>query len=184
MVLTLAEFPWPTWLIGIVTVLFWIVCIIMVLTVLIQKPQGGGLSGAFGSGAGAGQTAFGTKTGDVLTLFTIVVFVLFIASAAVLGVGSRPLSREDLMDRAEREAEKNAQPQTPPGTTGTTGTPGTTGTTGTTGAPDTPAPGTPDATPPATDAPKSDAPEGQTPPPAKPPEPPPESPKSEEGAPK
>jgi preprotein translocase subunit SecG len=37
-----------------------------------------GLSGAFGSASGSGQTAFGAKTGDALTIFTIVMYVVFV----------------------------------------------------------------------------------------------------------
>lgn len=81
---------WAPWLIGILTVLFLLVCVMMILTVLIQRPQGGGLSGAFGSGAGSGQTAFGAKTGDALTWFTIIVFVLFVGFAVVLNYAHTP----------------------------------------------------------------------------------------------
>ncbi len=87
-------FTWPTWMIGIVTVMFMAVCVIMVLTVLIQKPQGGGLASAFGGGASAGQTAFGTKTGDALTVFTIAVFVLYLVCAVILNYAARPPAPE------------------------------------------------------------------------------------------
>lgn len=81
---------WNTYLVGGLTVLFLVVCVMMVLTVLIQRPQGGGLSGAFGSGAGSGQTAFGAKTGDALTIFTIIVFILFLGFGITLNFGYRP----------------------------------------------------------------------------------------------
>lgn len=71
-------------------VVFLLVCIAMILLILIQRPQGGGLSGAFGAGGGAGQTAFGTKTGDVLTIVTISIFVLFLLTAIVLNFAARP----------------------------------------------------------------------------------------------
>lgn len=74
-------------------VFFLLVCVTMVLVVLIQRPQGGGLSGAFGSGgasSGAGQTAFGTKTGDVLTWGTVGVFFLYIVLAIVLNFTAKP----------------------------------------------------------------------------------------------
>lgn len=89
--MTTLAFVWPDWLVGLTTVLFLAVCVIMVLTVLIQKPQGGGLASAFGgSGAGSGQTAFGAKTGDALTIFTIIVFVVYLAFAVVLNFAMRP----------------------------------------------------------------------------------------------
>lgn len=82
--LVLAEVP--ELLVGFAVVLFLIVSLLMMLVVLIQKPQGGGLSGAFGAGApeGSGQTAFGAKTGDVLTTATIGIFILFLGTAVGL----------------------------------------------------------------------------------------------------
>jgi protein translocase SecG subunit len=65
-------------------ILFLFICCILILLVLIQKGRGGGLSSAFG-GAG-GNTAFGAKTGDVLTWATSVVFAIFIVLAMVLGL--------------------------------------------------------------------------------------------------
>ncbi|MBV8781359.1 MAG: preprotein translocase subunit SecG [Phycisphaerae bacterium] len=65
-------------------VLFVIVCVFLVLLILIQKGRGGGLASAFG-GAG-GQTAFGSKTGDVLTWATSVVFGIFLVLAVVLNL--------------------------------------------------------------------------------------------------
>lgn len=88
--LTLA---WAPWLIGVLTVLFLVVSTLMILTVLIQKPQGGGLAAAFGGSSGSGQTAFGTKTGDALTVFTVIVFVLFLVIAVVLNFAEKPQAR-------------------------------------------------------------------------------------------
>lgn len=88
--LTLA---WAPWLIGVMTVLFLVVSTLMILTVLIQKPQGGGLAAAFGGSSGSGQTAFGTKTGDALTVFTVIVFVLFLVIAVVLNFAEKPRPR-------------------------------------------------------------------------------------------
>jgi triosephosphate isomerase len=70
------------YVVGILVVLFVVVSIMMMLVVLIQRPSGGGLSGAFGAASeGAGQTAFGARTGDALTTATIVIFVIFILFA-------------------------------------------------------------------------------------------------------
>jgi len=67
-------------------VLFILVCLFMILLVLIQKGRGGGLASAFG-GAG-GNTAFGSKTGDVLTWATSIVFGVFLLLAIILNLMS------------------------------------------------------------------------------------------------
>jgi len=61
---------------GILAFLFAALAVFMMLLILLQKGRGGGLSSAFG-GAG-GNTAFGTKTGDVFTWATAIVFGLFL----------------------------------------------------------------------------------------------------------
>jgi protein translocase SecG subunit len=65
-------------------ILFIVVSLFMILLVLIQKGRGGGLASAFG-GMG-GNTAFGSKTGDVLTWATSVVFGVFLLMAVVLNL--------------------------------------------------------------------------------------------------
>lgn len=65
-------------------VLFIFVSLVLILLVLVQKGRGGGLSSAFG-GTGA-NTAFGAKTGDVLTWATSVVFGVFLFLAVVLNM--------------------------------------------------------------------------------------------------
>ena len=65
--------------------LFLILSLFMILLVLIQKGRGGGLSAAFGGGGG-GNTAFGAKTGDVLTWATSIVFGVFVALAIGLNL--------------------------------------------------------------------------------------------------
>ncbi|HTW93788.1 MAG TPA: preprotein translocase subunit SecG [Tepidisphaeraceae bacterium] len=63
---------------------FIVVCVVLTLVVLVQKGRGGGISSAFG-GSG-GNTAFGAKTGDVLTWATSVIFGLFILFAVFLNL--------------------------------------------------------------------------------------------------
>jgi len=86
--LTIAELPY--WVINLSLLAVIIGSGMLMLMVLIQKPQGGGLAGAFGSGAGSGQTAFGTKTGDALTIATIVVFVAWLLLAIGTNFAARP----------------------------------------------------------------------------------------------
>src|SRR5688572_30911719 len=89
-------------------VLFLTVCVFMILLVLIQKGRGGGLASAFG-GAG-GNTAFGSKTGDVLTWATSIVFGIFLGLAVVLNLLS------NTMDARHREqvAQKTTVVTPPP----------------------------------------------------------------------
>ena len=65
-------------------ILLVLICAFLIMLVLIQKGRGGGLSGAFGGGGG--NTAFGAKTGDVLTWATSIVFALFVILAVVLNL--------------------------------------------------------------------------------------------------
>ncbi|TVQ33572.1 MAG: preprotein translocase subunit SecG [Phycisphaeraceae bacterium] len=91
MTMNMLTFAWSPALTAVLVVLFVLVCIMLILTVLIQRPQGGGLGGAFGgAGAGSGQTAFGAKTGDALTIGTIGIFILYLITAVVLNYAIAP----------------------------------------------------------------------------------------------
>ena len=75
----------------VLTISFWtlyvlmlLVALILILLVLIQKGRGGGLSSAFSGGGG--NTAFGSKTGDVLTWATSIVFGVFMLLAIGLNL--------------------------------------------------------------------------------------------------
>ncbi|MGC8561301.1 MAG: preprotein translocase subunit SecG [Phycisphaerae bacterium] len=72
------------------TVVFVLISVLMIFIVLLQRGRGGGLVGAFG--AGGGQSAFGTKTGDVFTTATVIIFVVFLLLAFILNwrVGAAP----------------------------------------------------------------------------------------------
>jgi preprotein translocase subunit SecG len=78
-------------------VLLAITAVFLIVLVLIQRGKGGGLAGAFG-GMG-GQSAFGTKAGDLFTKITIGLatfwIILCMVTVKVLGVGSEggPLSQ-------------------------------------------------------------------------------------------
>lgn len=79
--LTLAAVPFS---VAVLAAAFAITCLFLMLVVLVQKPKGGGLSGAFG-GAGGGEGALmGAKVGDFLTWTTVGLFVLFILFAMLL----------------------------------------------------------------------------------------------------
>jgi len=71
----------------IVMFLFIIVAGAMVLAILVQRPQGGGLASAFGgAGGGSTDTAFGGRTGDALTVTTVSLFVLFLGLALAMNL--------------------------------------------------------------------------------------------------
>ncbi len=74
--------------------LFLVLSAFLVLLVLIQKGRGGGLASAFG-GVG-GNTAFGAKTGDVLTWATSVVFGVFVVLAIFLNLIANNLHEANL----------------------------------------------------------------------------------------
>ena len=70
---------------------FFVLCLLFVGLILIQKGRGGGLASAFG-GAG-GNTAFGSKTGDVLTWATSVVFGIFLICCVLLSLLATEVDR-------------------------------------------------------------------------------------------
>ncbi|MFA6134501.1 MAG: preprotein translocase subunit SecG [Phycisphaerae bacterium] len=69
--------------------LFVVICLLLIVVVLLQKGRGGGLGAAFG---GAGSSAFGTKTGDVLTWVTIILTGVFLLLASINVLAFRPPS--------------------------------------------------------------------------------------------
>ncbi len=75
-----------TWF-WIATMLFAGVALALVLIILVQRPQGGGLAGAFGGAGGSStETVFGGRVGDALTYATIAAFVLYIGMAIGLSL--------------------------------------------------------------------------------------------------
>ncbi len=118
-----------------------VLSVFLTLLILVQRGRGGGLTGALG-GMG-GQSAFGTKAGDVFTKITIVVAMLWI----VLSMGALRVLHVG----------KLVKSNVPPASKSTDGKKGADGKTDGTLPPDsTPLPGvTPESTP---------APKGTTPP--------------------
>lgn len=111
-ILTLAAADWVT---GLLIVGFLVCSVLLILTVLIQRPQGGGLSGAFGGGGSAGgETAFGARTGDALTMATISFFVLWLAVAVGLVLVMTPSTAPP----PDARAVSNEGPETPEGAEG------------------------------------------------------------------
>lgn len=69
----------------ILTLLFSIVSFVMIIVILVQRPQGGGLAGAFGgAGGGGADSVFGGRVGDALTWATVSAFVVYLILAIVI----------------------------------------------------------------------------------------------------
>lgn len=71
------------------------ICFLLILIILIQKGRGGGLASAFGGGAG-GHSAFGSKTGDVLTWVTSIIFGIFLLLAIFLNLLSEKYNKRQV----------------------------------------------------------------------------------------
>lgn len=102
------------WLVGLVWTMllaFILVCALMMLVILIQKPRGGGLSGAFGGAGGGSQAVFGARVGDVLTWVTVGFFVTFLGLAMGLTYAIRADVGPVTPVAAEQTQEENEAPQ-------------------------------------------------------------------------
>lgn len=70
------------WYHTILAFFFGVLAILLMIVILLQRGKGVGLAGAFGGTGGA--TAFGAKTGDILTWVTIVGAVMLLTLTVVL----------------------------------------------------------------------------------------------------
>jgi preprotein translocase subunit SecG len=103
-------------------ILLLVLGIFLMIIVLLQRGRGGGLAGAFG-GMG-GQSAFGSKAGDVFTRITIVLAVLwvvvsggsgFFLRAAAEQEGKSRLGNEEVLDEgSDADATDADGPVIPP----------------------------------------------------------------------
>ena len=92
---------------NLLTFLFAASSVILVLIILVQRPQGGGLAQAFGgAGGGATDTAFGGRTGDVLTYLTLGAFSVYLAIAITLNVMDNPAPEQAVEEPAAQVVEK------------------------------------------------------------------------------
>lgn len=90
-------------------VIFIVASVVLILIILAQRPQGGGLASAFGgAGGGGSDTAFGGRTGDVLTLATIGAFVGYLLIAIFLNIMDNRLLAQDQAEVLEAEVDPAA----------------------------------------------------------------------------
>ena len=109
------------WLTTIFMVFLFFTATFLIMLVLIQRGKGGGLAGAFG-GLG-GQSAFGTKAGDLFTKVTIGIaafwIILCMASVKFLGAGAEVVDptlggADNPRDGITAEQEADDSSQLPP----------------------------------------------------------------------
>jgi preprotein translocase subunit SecG len=96
---------------AVLMVLLFLTAVFLIVLVLIQRGKGGGLAGALG-GMG-GQSAFGTKAGDLFTRITIGVatfwIVLCMVSLKYFSTTGARLSGEPAPANAPASTEKSAE---------------------------------------------------------------------------
>ena len=85
-------------------VLFSISAVLLIIIVMLQDEQGEGLGGIFGGGS---SSAFGSRSGNVLTKFTSILGAVFIITAFSLAWYNRSVDDSDLL----RAAKENSSEQ-------------------------------------------------------------------------
>ena len=137
-----------------------VLSIFLVLVILVQRGRGGGLTGALG-GMG-GQSAFGTKAGDLFTRITIVVAAIWVllSMASIKVLAQRQALNPNLRGQQPAvTAPADGKGTTPPATPAPPAGKAPSATTPTTPPPTTPPPAAPAATP----SPATTPPAGKTP---------------------
>jgi len=85
------------------TIVHVLACFFLILVVLLQSGKGGGLSGAFGGGAGAAMGQ--ASAGSVLTKLTGSAAATFMVTSMILAIYSSPSANDATKDFADRAAE-------------------------------------------------------------------------------
>ena len=100
----------------VLTVLFFIVAVLLMVIVLIQP----GSSGGMGFIGGGSQSAFGAKTGNVLTRFTTILAALFLLVSFVLGYLNARTGKVETKEmlNVQKEVQQLPDQQTSSGSTG------------------------------------------------------------------
>ena len=106
-----------SFIMSLISVVWFIVAIALILIILLQKSKGGGLGAAFGGGAGS---LLGTKTGDFLTWVTIGLVATFLSLAVLMVKYYKPTSSDDLAQPVTMPpaAQQSPLPETVPPTGG------------------------------------------------------------------
>ena len=89
-----------------ILIVFVISALLLMSVVLIQDDQGGGIGGMFGGGS---STAFGARTGNVMTRLTTVLAIIFFVSAFSLAWMNRTPNTGNVIGRARAERMRNVE---------------------------------------------------------------------------
>ena len=81
-------------------VIFAIAALLMILVIMLQDDQGEGIGGLFGGGS---SSAFGSRSGNILTRFTTVLGAIFIVGAFALAWLNRTPESTDIVEKARLE---------------------------------------------------------------------------------
>jgi len=92
----------------ILLVILVISAILLVLVVLVQDDQGEGIGGIFGGGS---NTAFGSRSGNVLTRFTSVLAAVFLLTVFGMAWVSRTPTAGNVIGKARQQALNTTEQQ-------------------------------------------------------------------------
>jgi preprotein translocase subunit SecG len=81
-------------------VIFAIASVLMILVIMLQDDQGEGIGGLFGGGS---SSAFGSRSGNILTRFTTILGAIFIVGAFALAWLNRTPESTDIVEKARLE---------------------------------------------------------------------------------
>ena len=87
-------------------VIFAIAALLMILVIMLQDDQGEGIGGLFGGGS---SSAFGSRSGNILTRFTSILGAIFIVGAFALAWLNRTPESADIVEKARLERMKAAE---------------------------------------------------------------------------
>jgi preprotein translocase subunit SecG len=104
--MTFAVIPWLSISINLLLVVFVIVCLLMTLIILMQRPKQDGLGAAFGGGVT--DQVFGARTTNVLQRATVYLgstfFILSLVLAILIGAQNKTISTVTKADTAPKAA--------------------------------------------------------------------------------
>lgn len=93
---------------GFIVFIHVIVCILLVITILMQAGRGGGLAESFSSA----ESMFGTQTNSFMVRFSTVLAIIFFATSLFLAVNATK-GQKSLMSKVKAPATTVTAPKTP-----------------------------------------------------------------------